>query len=213
MAQKSAVPNLRLRLHGKLDRRIPKRRCFSLRRRSLTTQSWPTRKPPFHSLRPGRFEGQCSHQLDNNESRLANAGTRSTGQPASVNAANNAATNLPHDNFINQRGMQTPQKEVIMLPPPQWRTMDGVPPIPNSSIEQTSGYRLTPALTERLAIRRCGSTARRTFNVRCIDKLDVSQSVLRIAGKPIPDQKGRASCCGRLSRVLSSVSEDVPAES
>lgn len=51
------------------------------------------------------------------------------------------ATNLPHDNFINQRGMQNPQKEVIMLPPPQWRTMDGVPPIPNSSIEQTSGYR------------------------------------------------------------------------
>lgn len=51
------------------------------------------------------------------------------------------ATNLPHDGFINQRGVQTPQKKVIMLPPPQWRTMDGVPPIPNSSIERTSGYR------------------------------------------------------------------------
>ena len=50
------------------------------------------------------------------------------------------ATNLPHDGFINQRGVPTPKKEVIMLPPPQWRTMDGVPPIPNSPIEQTSGY-------------------------------------------------------------------------
>lgn len=51
------------------------------------------------------------------------------------------ATNLTHDGFIDNRGSQYQQKEVIMLPPPQWRTMDGVPPIPNSSIERTSGYR------------------------------------------------------------------------
>ncbi len=51
------------------------------------------------------------------------------------------ATNLPNDGFIDNRGLQYQQKEVIMLPPPSWRTMDGVPPIPNSSIEQTSGYR------------------------------------------------------------------------
>jgi hypothetical protein len=51
------------------------------------------------------------------------------------------ATNLPNDGYIDTRGQQYQQKEVIMLPPPSWRTMDGVPPIPNSPIEQTSGYR------------------------------------------------------------------------
>ena len=33
------------------------------------------------------------------------------------------------------------QRDVIMLPPPTWRTMDGVPPIPTSSIEQTGATR------------------------------------------------------------------------
>jgi len=50
------------------------------------------------------------------------------------------ATNSPNDGYIDNRGQQYQQKEVIMLPPPSWRTMDGVPPIPNSPIEQTSGY-------------------------------------------------------------------------
>lgn len=51
------------------------------------------------------------------------------------------ATNLPETGFIDTGSQQYQQKEVIMLPPPTWRTMDGVPPIPNSPIEQTSGYR------------------------------------------------------------------------
>lgn len=54
---------------------------------------------------------------------------------------NRQATNLPHDGYIDSRSQQPQQKEVIMLPPPTWRTMDGVPPIPNAPIEQTSGYR------------------------------------------------------------------------
>ena len=49
------------------------------------------------------------------------------------------ATNLPTSRYINRQPAQ--QKEVIMLPPPAWRTMDGVPPIPNSGIEQTGAYR------------------------------------------------------------------------
>jgi hypothetical protein len=49
------------------------------------------------------------------------------------------ATNLPTSGYINRQPAQ--QKEVIMLPPPAWRTMDGVPPIPNSGIEQTGAYR------------------------------------------------------------------------
>lgn len=49
------------------------------------------------------------------------------------------ATNLPATGYIDPRSV--PQKEVIMLPPPTWRTMDGVPPIPNSPIEQTGAYR------------------------------------------------------------------------
>ena len=51
------------------------------------------------------------------------------------------ATNLPSTGYIDRRDEQFQQKEVIMLPPPTWRTMDGVPPIPNSPVEQTSGYR------------------------------------------------------------------------
>lgn len=35
-------------------------------------------------------------------------------------------------------GVPAQQRDVIMLPPPNWRTMDGVPPIPGSGIEQTS---------------------------------------------------------------------------
>ena len=54
------------------------------------------------------------------------------------------ATNLPSTGFIDTSSQQYQQKEVIMLPPPAWRTMDGVPPIPNSSIEQTSGYQTNP---------------------------------------------------------------------
>jgi hypothetical protein len=49
------------------------------------------------------------------------------------------ATNQPTSGYIERRPAQ--QKEVIMLPPPSWRTMDGVPPIPNSAIEQTGAYR------------------------------------------------------------------------
>lgn len=60
------------------------------------------------------------------------------------------ATNLPSTGFIDTSSQQYQQKEVIMLPPPTWRTMDGVPPIPNSSIEQTSGY-LTNSGTYRTA--------------------------------------------------------------
>jgi hypothetical protein len=52
---------------------------------------------------------------------------------------NRQAANLPTSGYINRQ--PAPQKEVIMLPPPTWRTMDGVPPIPNSAIEQTGGYR------------------------------------------------------------------------
>lgn len=46
------------------------------------------------------------------------------------------AARLPESGY---RGPIPParQQEVIMLPPPAWRTMDGVPPIPNSAIEQT----------------------------------------------------------------------------
>lgn len=38
-------------------------------------------------------------------------------------------------------GVPAQQRDVIMLPPPGWRTMDGVPPIPDSNIEQTGAYR------------------------------------------------------------------------
>lgn len=51
------------------------------------------------------------------------------------------AMNLPDTGYVTPRSQPIQQKEVIMLPPPTWRTMDGVPPIPNASIEQTSGYR------------------------------------------------------------------------
>jgi hypothetical protein len=49
------------------------------------------------------------------------------------------ATNLPTSGYINRQPAQP--KEVIVLPPPAWRTMDGVPPIPNSDIEQTGACR------------------------------------------------------------------------
>jgi hypothetical protein len=49
------------------------------------------------------------------------------------------AANLPTSGYIDRQPAQ--QKELIMLPPPNWRTMDGVPPIPNSAIEQTGAYR------------------------------------------------------------------------
>lgn len=49
------------------------------------------------------------------------------------------AANLPTSGYINRQPAQ--QKEVIVLPPPAWRTMDGVPPIPNSGIEQTGACR------------------------------------------------------------------------
>ena len=42
------------------------------------------------------------------------------------------ATNLPTSDHSHRQPAQ--QKEVIVLPPPTWRTMDGVPPIPNSGI-------------------------------------------------------------------------------
>jgi hypothetical protein len=48
---------------------------------------------------------------------------------------------LPNTGYTDPRGQQFQPKEVIILPPPTWRTMDGVPPIPNSPIERTSGYR------------------------------------------------------------------------
>lgn len=41
-------------------------------------------------------------------------------------------------------GVPAQQRDVIMLPPPNWRTMDGVPPIPGSAIEQTSGSGSSP---------------------------------------------------------------------
>lgn len=49
------------------------------------------------------------------------------------------AADLPTSGYIDRQ--PAPQKEVIMLPPPTWRTMDGVPPIPHPAIEQTGGYR------------------------------------------------------------------------
>ena len=49
------------------------------------------------------------------------------------------ATRLPASGYINCQPAQ--QKDVIVLPPPAWRTMDGVPPIPDSDIEQTGACR------------------------------------------------------------------------
>jgi hypothetical protein len=47
------------------------------------------------------------------------------------------ATHLPNTEY-QVPGVPMQRQDVIMLPaPPAWRTMDGVPPIPNSPIEQT----------------------------------------------------------------------------
>ncbi|MDA0283915.1 MAG: hypothetical protein O3B86_11240 [Planctomycetota bacterium] len=57
------------------------------------------------------------------------------------------ATNVPHSGFDGPTGFDNSfrvpasRQDVIILPPPAWRTMDGVPPIPNSAIEQTGAYR------------------------------------------------------------------------
>lgn len=54
------------------------------------------------------------------------------------------ASNVPHDFASPRRVSAGQQDDVIMLPPPPaWRTMDGVPPIPNSAIEQTGAFRTT----------------------------------------------------------------------
>lgn len=54
------------------------------------------------------------------------------------------AARLPQSRYQGPSNVPARRQDVIMLPPPAWRTMDGVPPIPNSAIEQTgasgSGY-------------------------------------------------------------------------
>lgn len=95
---------------------------------------------------PHAWQAQSKVQQPIATSTTTNITQRTQALEAQVNQIHSMlqqrqATNLPHDGFIENRGPQYQQKEVIMLPPPSWRTMDGVPPIPNSSIEQTSGYR------------------------------------------------------------------------
>jgi hypothetical protein len=54
------------------------------------------------------------------------------------------AVSVPQSGYQSPSFVPVRQQDVIMLPPPAWRTMDGVPPIPDSAIEQTgasgSGY-------------------------------------------------------------------------
>ena len=119
------------------------------------TPTLATEPTPFLTLppqpeaavpQPQAWQVQNSVQQPIASSTTTNLAQRTQTLEAQVNQIHSMlqqrqATNLPHDGFIDHRGPQYQQKEVIMLPPPQWRTMDGVPPIPNSSIEQTSGYR------------------------------------------------------------------------
>ncbi|MFT4556010.1 MAG: hypothetical protein ACI92S_001347 [Planctomycetaceae bacterium] len=95
---------------------------------------------------PQAWQVQNRMRQPNATSTTTNIAQRTQTLEAQVNQIHSMlqqrqATNLPNDGYIDNRGQQYQQKEVIMLPPPSWRTMDGVPPIPNSPIEQTSGYR------------------------------------------------------------------------
>lgn len=75
-----------------------------------------------------------NHFQNQNQMPTGDLARRTQALEARVNELQNL---LQKRHAINQPA----DNGVIMLPKPQWQTMDGVPPIPNSSIEQTSGHR------------------------------------------------------------------------
>ncbi|NQV27593.1 MAG: hypothetical protein HQ518_24860 [Rhodopirellula sp.] len=111
--------------------------------------------PPESAVPQPQTQQLQSNQLPQPQQPIASSATtdlarRTQALESQVNQIHSVllqrqAPNLSGSGYIDPRNVPSQPNDVIMLPPPPaWRTMDGVPPIPNSPIEQTGAYRSNP---------------------------------------------------------------------